>query len=98
MLSTTNQTLALQYLSTCIDSVATFNEILQLVVVELVHKVGRRGEISSFVAIVPGAVSPSCRLSFEEQSPHASFPAERNIRQGLPQRCFDAIKVHPCHL
>ena len=42
MLSTTNQTLALQYLATCIDSVATFNEILQLVVVELVHKVRRR--------------------------------------------------------
>lgn len=40
MLSTTNQNLALQYLSKCIDQVNTFNEILQLVVVELVHKVG----------------------------------------------------------
>lgn len=53
MLSTTNQTLALQYLSTCIDSVATFNEILQLVVVELVHKVRRRGRMSGFAVIVP---------------------------------------------
>lgn len=41
MLSSTNQTLALQYLSTCIDKVNTLNEILQLSVVELVHKVCR---------------------------------------------------------
>ena len=30
---------ALDYLSTCIDQVHTFNDILQLVIVELVYKV-----------------------------------------------------------
>eukprot|EP00730_Choanoeca_flexa_P018161 TRINITY_DN8814_c0_g1_i3.p1 TRINITY_DN8814_c0_g1~~TRINITY_DN8814_c0_g1_i3.p1 ORF type:complete len:961 (+),score=282.19 TRINITY_DN8814_c0_g1_i3:51-2933(+) len=41
MLITADQTRALEYLSTCIDSVHTFNEILQLVIVELVNKVCR---------------------------------------------------------
>ncbi|EDQ86533.1 uncharacterized protein MONBRDRAFT_38413 [Monosiga brevicollis MX1] len=41
MLITADQSRALEYLSSCIDSVQTFNEILQLVIVELVHKVCR---------------------------------------------------------
>lgn len=39
MLTTADQNRALEYLATCIDQVHTFNEILQLVIVELVHKV-----------------------------------------------------------
>jgi coatomer subunit beta len=38
MLITADQSRALEYLSTCIDQVHTFNEILQLVIVELVNK------------------------------------------------------------
>eukprot|EP00054_Salpingoeca_dolichothecata_P011315 m.62853 g.62853 ORF g.62853 m.62853 type:complete len:943 (-) comp19406_c0_seq3:1913-4741(-) len=41
MLIAADQNRALEYLSTCIDQVQTFNEILQLVIVELVHKVCR---------------------------------------------------------
>ena len=41
MLIAVEQSRALDYLSTCIDQVQTFNEILQLVIVELVHKVCR---------------------------------------------------------
>ena len=39
MLITADQQRALEYLSSCIDAVHTFNEILQLVIVELVNKV-----------------------------------------------------------
>jgi len=41
MLIAVDQLAALEYLSTCIDQVHTFNDILQLVIVELVHKVCR---------------------------------------------------------
>eukprot|EP00049_Salpingoeca_infusionum_P018068 m.355605 g.355605 ORF g.355605 m.355605 type:complete len:941 (+) comp17292_c0_seq1:281-3103(+) len=41
MLVHADQERALNYLSTCIDEVQSFNEILQLVIVELVHKVCR---------------------------------------------------------
>jgi len=41
MLIAVDQPKALDYLSTCIDQVSTFNNILQLVIVELVHKVCR---------------------------------------------------------
>lgn len=41
MLIAVDQGRALDYLSTCIDQVQTFNNILQLVIVELVHKVCR---------------------------------------------------------
>lgn len=41
MLITVDQARALDFLSTCIDQVGAFNEILQLVIVELVHKVCR---------------------------------------------------------
>ena len=43
MLIAVEQNRALDYLSTCIDQVQTFNEILQLVIVELVHKVSKPG-------------------------------------------------------
>ena len=39
MLVHVDQERALDYLSTCIDQVNSFNEILQLVIVELVYKV-----------------------------------------------------------
>lgn len=39
MLIAVDQDRALDYLATCIDQVQTFNDILQLVIVELVHKV-----------------------------------------------------------
>lgn len=39
MLVHVEQERALDYLSTCIDQVNSFNEILQLVIVELVYKV-----------------------------------------------------------
>lgn len=39
MLIAVEQARALDYLSTCIDQVQGFNEILQLVIVELVQKV-----------------------------------------------------------
>ena len=42
MLIHVDQERALDYLSSCIDQVNSFNEILQLVIVELVYKV-RRG-------------------------------------------------------
>lgn len=45
MLITADQSRALDYLSSCIEQVGTFNEILQLVIVELVHKVG--GSVSA---------------------------------------------------
>lgn len=41
MLITADQNRALDYLSSCIDQVHSFNDILQLVIVELVHKVCR---------------------------------------------------------
>jgi len=41
LLIAVDQTRALDYLSTCIDQVQSFNEILQLVIVELVQKVCR---------------------------------------------------------
>lgn len=39
MLIAVDQERALDYLSTCMDQVQTFNNILQLVIVELIHKV-----------------------------------------------------------
>jgi coatomer subunit beta len=39
MLIAVDQARALDYLSACIDQVQSFNEILQLVIVELVQKV-----------------------------------------------------------
>lgn len=41
MLIAVDQARALDFLATCIDQVQTFNDILQLVIVELVHKVCR---------------------------------------------------------
>lgn len=42
---------ALDYLSTCIDQVHTFGDILQLVIVELIYKVGQRADL--FICIDP---------------------------------------------
>ena len=44
MLIHVDQERALDYLSSCIDQVNSFNEILQLVIVELVYKVRMEGE------------------------------------------------------
>ena len=44
MLIHVDQERALDYLSSCIDQVNSFNEILQLVIVELVYKVRGRDE------------------------------------------------------
>ena len=44
MLIHVDQERALDYLSSCIDQVNSFNEILQLVIVELVYKVRVRNE------------------------------------------------------
>ena len=41
MLIAVDQNRALEYLVRCIDQVQSFNEILQLVIVELVHKARR---------------------------------------------------------
>ncbi|EGD75937.1 coatomer beta subunit [Salpingoeca rosetta] len=54
MLTTADQSRALEYLATCIDQVHTFNEILQLVIVELVHKVCRQdsAQRSKFIRVI----------------------------------------------
>jgi len=65
MLIQADQTRALEYLSSCIEQVGSFNEILQLVIVELVHKVGD-GDLSSCdidceeVAVVSEVASMCC--------------------------------------
>lgn len=54
MLITADQSRALDYLSSCIDQVGSFNEILQLVIVELVHKVCRTdpGQRTRFIRCI----------------------------------------------
>ena len=61
MLITVDQNRALDYLVKCIDQVAAFNEILQLVIVELVHKVCRTdvGQRGRFIRLIYNLLNSS---------------------------------------
>lgn len=48
MLIHADQDRALNYLSSCIDQVPTFGDILQLVIVELIYKVSGRSDVLHF--------------------------------------------------
>lgn len=51
---------ALDYLSTCIDQVNTFGDILQLVIVELIYKVCVQSEMIYFLILIEITFSKCC--------------------------------------